>query len=219
MAEQAADLHTSAIDQAAAAVYLRAADLDGHVQTLRDAYRLRRDAMVSALPGATPPGSRWSEPDGGMFTWVRLPGDVDTAKLLPAALEHEVAFAYRMYVTSKAQTDRGLVEAGRGGGFGAFVDGRLVAQMSLVAAGPDSHVFQAVETDADRRRQGPAGSLVHHASRYGFAELGARTLVMVADPNYFAISPYRAPVMSGITWGRRRRRDRGSSWRAARRSW
>jgi len=127
--------------------------------------------------------------------------------------------AYRMYVTSKAQTDRGLVEAGSGGWFGAFVDGRLVAQMSLVAAGPDSHVFQAVETDADRRRQGPAGSLVQHASRYGFAELGARTLVMVADPNYFAISPYRALVMSGITWGHRRRRDRGSSWRAARRSW
>jgi hypothetical protein len=37
-----------------------------------------------------------------------------------------------------------------------------------------------------------AGSLVHHVSQYGFAELGARTLVMVADPDYFAIDLYRS---------------------------
>ena len=27
-----------------------------------------------------------------MFVWVRLPGDVDTAQLLPRALTHDVAF-------------------------------------------------------------------------------------------------------------------------------
>ncbi len=99
--------------------------------------------------------------------------------------------AYRRYVTAKAQTNRGLAETGRGGWFGAFVNDRLVAQMGLVATGPGLARFQAVETDPDHRRRGLAGSLVHHASRYGFAELGARTLVMVADPNYFAIDLYR----------------------------
>lgn len=100
--------------------------------------------------------------------------------------------AYRTYVTVKAQTNRGLVETGRGGWFGAFIDGRLVAQLGLVVAGPGLARFQAVETDPDHRRRGLAGSLVHHASRYGFGELGARTLVMVADPEYFAIDLYRA---------------------------
>jgi hypothetical protein len=33
---------------------------------------------------------------------------------------------------------------------------------------------------------------VHHASRYGFDELGARTLVMVADPDYLAVRVYRS---------------------------
>jgi hypothetical protein len=33
---------------------------------------------------------------------------------------------------------------------------------------------------------------VHHVSRYGFDELGARTLVMVADPGYLAIRVYRS---------------------------
>jgi 2-aminoadipate transaminase len=92
VAKQAADLHTSTIDQAAAAAYLTAADLDAHVRRLCGAYRERRDAMVSALPGTLPAGSSWSDPDGGMFIWVRLPGDVDTTDLLGAALRHDVAF-------------------------------------------------------------------------------------------------------------------------------
>jgi DNA-binding transcriptional MocR family regulator len=92
VAKQAADLHTSTIDQAAAAEYLATADLDGHIRALCAAYRERRDAMVGALPEVLPPGSTWSDPDGGMFTWVRLPGDVDTAELLPRALAHDVAF-------------------------------------------------------------------------------------------------------------------------------
>jgi DNA-binding transcriptional MocR family regulator len=92
VAKQAADLHTSTIDQAAAAQYLATADLDGHIRALCAAYRERRDAMLGALPAALPPGSAWSDPDGGMFTWVRLPGGVDTAALLPRALAHDVAF-------------------------------------------------------------------------------------------------------------------------------
>nr|WP_257570882.1 PLP-dependent aminotransferase family protein [Streptomyces sp. NP160] len=92
VAKQAADLHTSTIDQAAAAAYLTATDLDAHVAALCAAYGARRDAVLESLPSVLPPGSRWTDPDGGMFVWARLPGGVDTATLLPAALEHDVAF-------------------------------------------------------------------------------------------------------------------------------
>ena len=92
VAKQAADLHTSTVDQAAAAQYLGATDLEAHVSRLCGSYRKRRDAMVGALPAALPPGSTWSDPDGGMFTWIRLPGAVDTADLLRTALGHDVAF-------------------------------------------------------------------------------------------------------------------------------
>jgi ribosomal protein S18 acetylase RimI-like enzyme len=64
--------------------------------------------------------------------------------------------------------------------------------MGLFSAGAGLARFQSVETDPEFRRRGLAGSLVHHASRYGFDELGARTLVMVADPDYFAVDLYRA---------------------------
>ncbi|PRY42240.1 PLP-dependent aminotransferase family protein [Umezawaea tangerina] len=90
--KQAADLHTSTVDQAAAAIYLATADLDGHVAALRTAYRSRRDAMVAALPGATPAGTTWTDPDGGMFVWVTLPAGTNTTELLSAALAHDVAY-------------------------------------------------------------------------------------------------------------------------------
>ncbi|GAA0267775.1 PLP-dependent aminotransferase family protein [Cryptosporangium japonicum] len=92
VAKQAADLHTSTIDQAAAVAYLAVADVDAHVARLRAAYRERRDTMVAALPSVLPAGSTWTDPDGGMFVWVRLPDGFDAASLLTTALAHDVAF-------------------------------------------------------------------------------------------------------------------------------
>jgi ribosomal protein S18 acetylase RimI-like enzyme len=100
--------------------------------------------------------------------------------------------SYRRYAAAKVRTSRQLVEAGHGAWFGAFLEARLVAHMGLFSAGAGLARFQSVETDPEFRRRGLAGSLVHHASRYGFDELGARTLVMVADPDYFAVDLYRA---------------------------
>ncbi|WP_371785603.1 aminotransferase-like domain-containing protein [Streptosporangium subroseum] len=92
IAKQAADLHTSTVDQAAVARYLAETDLDDRVRSLREAYLPRRDTMMDALATITPPGTTWSTPDGGMFIWVRLPGEMDTAQLLQRALRHDVAF-------------------------------------------------------------------------------------------------------------------------------
>ncbi len=92
VAKQAADLHTSTLDQAAAAVWLDRTDLDAHVRRLCAAYRERRDVMVAALPSTLPPGSTWTDPDGGMFVWARLPGDADTGELLHRALAADVAY-------------------------------------------------------------------------------------------------------------------------------
>jgi GNAT superfamily N-acetyltransferase len=100
--------------------------------------------------------------------------------------------AYREFSLRKAATNRALVDAGHGGWFGAFVDGRLLSQMGLYAASPGLARFQSVETHPERRGRGLAGTLVHHVSRYGFDEMGATTLVMVADPDYLAIRVYRS---------------------------
>ena len=92
IAKQAADLHTSTVDQAAAARYLADNDLDAHLERVRTAYRDRRDALLAGLPAALPAGSSWNRPVGGMFVWVRLPDGYDATALLRTAISHDVAY-------------------------------------------------------------------------------------------------------------------------------
>lgn len=92
IAKQAADLHTSTVDQAAAARYLADNDLDAHLGRVRTAYQARRDALLAGLPAALPAGSTWNRPEGGMFVWVRLPADRDATGLLRTAIAHDVAY-------------------------------------------------------------------------------------------------------------------------------
>ena len=90
--KQAADMHTSSIDQAAVCAYLTDADLDGHVETVRKVYAERRDVMLAAMPSTLPTGSTWTIPDGGMFLWARLPVGYDATAALRRALAEQVAF-------------------------------------------------------------------------------------------------------------------------------
>jgi 2-aminoadipate transaminase len=78
-----------------------------HVVHLRDAYRLRRDALVETLAELVPPGVSVSAPGGGFFAWLTLPaetgpgdgppdgpsGRATTARdLLPVAEDNGVSF-------------------------------------------------------------------------------------------------------------------------------
>lgn len=92
VAKQAADLHTSTVDQLAAVHYLATVDLDAHIATVRAAYRERRDALQTALSRTLPADCEWNLPAGGMFVWARLPKDHDATALLKTAVAHDVAF-------------------------------------------------------------------------------------------------------------------------------
>jgi 2-aminoadipate transaminase len=92
VAKQAADLHSSTIDQAAAARWLAAIDLDAHIANLRRIYGERRDALIAGLADALPRGSTHNRPDGGLFVWARLPDGWDAEPLLERALARDVAF-------------------------------------------------------------------------------------------------------------------------------
>ena len=91
--KEAEDLESSALMQRAVAAYLEAGHLPDHLQELRREYGRRRDTMLAALQRHFPVGSWWTKPSGGMFIWVELPQNYDTAALLPIAVEEEqVAF-------------------------------------------------------------------------------------------------------------------------------
>jgi ribosomal protein S18 acetylase RimI-like enzyme len=96
------------------------------------------------------------------------------------------------YYLGRSLSRRRITEQGHGEWFGAFDDGMLVAQLGLFRVGDGIARYQHVETDTTLRRRGLAGTLVWQAGRYGQDELGAYTLVIVADRDGDAIRLYRS---------------------------
>ena len=92
IAKQAADLHTSSLDQRIAHRYLTDFDSDAHVELIRRSYGERFAIMDAALRETMPEDFRWTHPEGGMFLWVTCPEGVDTCELMQAALLRKVLF-------------------------------------------------------------------------------------------------------------------------------
>ena len=84
--KQAADLHTATLNQIA--VHDVASRVfDSHVETIRTAYRQRRDVMLDALSAHMPDGVTWTRPEGGMFIWLTLPAGLNGADLLERSID------------------------------------------------------------------------------------------------------------------------------------
>lgn len=78
----AADTQCSTLNMTAAALFLELGDVATHVQTIRDTYRLKKEAMTRALRTHLPATVTHTDPDGGMFTWLGFPEGFDAAQFL-----------------------------------------------------------------------------------------------------------------------------------------
>ncbi|HJQ25864.1 MAG TPA: PLP-dependent aminotransferase family protein [Blastocatellia bacterium] len=92
IAKQAADLHTSTVEQRAVARLLETFDYDGHIARLRAVYGERCLRMRRAIEAYFPAGTRWTRPEGGLFLWVELPEQVRAKEVFEDALAEGVAF-------------------------------------------------------------------------------------------------------------------------------
>lgn len=92
VAKQAADLHTSTIEQHAVARLLETFDYDGHIDQLKKVYGDRCRAMLSAIDRYFPAEAQWTRPEGGLFLWVELPERISTEELFEEAIAERVAF-------------------------------------------------------------------------------------------------------------------------------
>lgn len=81
-----------AFNQMLTSAYLRDYDWQGQLNISRTAYRLRSDAALAALSETMPDGVTWTRPEGGFFTWLTLPGPVDTQALITTAVDAGVVF-------------------------------------------------------------------------------------------------------------------------------
>jgi GNAT superfamily N-acetyltransferase len=149
--------------------------------------RMERSTVLVAAEVREPP-----RPNQGA-TYRALAGDDDwrQAARLRAVLREGEPSAEPAFLQARLDSERAITEAGNGAWFGAFLDGKLLAQLGLVTDGDGIARYQNVETHPEARRRGLAGTLVWRAGQYGLSS-GANTLVMVADPHDAAIRVYRS---------------------------
>jgi len=92
VAKQAADLHTNYFSQRVLFDYLCNNDIDKHIATILSVYRNQREAMVNAIKKYFPEEVEFTEPEGGMFLWVKLPRHINSLELFDIAIKDKVAF-------------------------------------------------------------------------------------------------------------------------------
>ncbi len=106
--KQAADLHTNTFTQYVIYEFSKGGGLDRHIDKIKAAYSKRRDTMIEALKANFNDGTTWTEPEGGLFLWVKLPDGKSANDLLMTALENKVAYVPGMYFFSEKPDDTAL---------------------------------------------------------------------------------------------------------------
>ncbi len=121
LGKQAADLCTSSLTQYLVNAYFELGDWREYIDSVKEIYRGRRDAMLAALEEFFPVEAEWTSPGGGIFIWATLPDFLDTQDLLAKALRENVAFVP---------------------GSAAYVDGRGGSSMRLNFSGSDEQTIE-----------------------------------------------------------------------------
>ena len=88
------------------------------IKAYREVYRDRRDALLESMDEYMPPGTTWTRPTGGFYSWVTLPDGFDATAMLPRAVAALVAYV-------------------PGTGFYANGDGRQSLRLSYCYPEPD----------------------------------------------------------------------------------
>src|SRR5450756_958543 len=90
--KQAADLCSPANAQYLAYEFISRGWMDEYLDVVRREYLKKKNAMISALEQYFPAGTSWTNPQGGLFVWVKVPESIDTAVMLREAISAKVAY-------------------------------------------------------------------------------------------------------------------------------
>ena len=91
-AKQNTDQCAGALGQRMVEEYGRAGHFDAGVPRAQALYASHWAALSASLSAHMPEGVVWSEPTGGMFTWLSVPPDIDVRELRAAATAAGVAY-------------------------------------------------------------------------------------------------------------------------------
>jgi len=106
VAKQATDLLSSNISQHLLYRYIKDNDTDAHLREIAENYKEQKDVMLKAIKKHLPSDASHTNPEGGMFIWLTLPG-IDTRKLFELAVEEGVAFVpAESFYANESRNDR-----------------------------------------------------------------------------------------------------------------
>jgi 2-aminoadipate transaminase len=106
--KQACDLHTTTFSQYVVYEFAKDGALEAYIEILKKAYKRRRDVMIDALAREFKDGTTWSEPEGGLFLWVKLCEGISASELLPKAVSAGFAYVPGKYFYSQKPDDTTL---------------------------------------------------------------------------------------------------------------
>lgn len=89
---QAAALQSATVNAMVVSKYLDMYDIEEHVAKILPVYKHRCELMINTMRETFPPEAKFTDPEGGLFTWVELPEYINTRELAAKALEQNVAF-------------------------------------------------------------------------------------------------------------------------------
>ncbi|MEZ4771191.1 MAG: PLP-dependent aminotransferase family protein [Caldilineales bacterium] len=86
------DLESSTLIQRAVSLFVERGLMDGHLARFNAANRCRRDLLFDELDHYLGAAATWTQPEGGLFVWLTLAGDIDTWEMLDRAIAAGVAY-------------------------------------------------------------------------------------------------------------------------------
>jgi 2-aminoadipate transaminase len=92
IAKQAADLCSGMLDQSIVDEFCARGELPAQIAKVRAFYRGKRRVMLDALQRHFAKRATWTSADGGLFTFMTMNDDVDTAARVPDAVARGVAY-------------------------------------------------------------------------------------------------------------------------------
>jgi 2-aminoadipate transaminase len=92
IAKQAADLCSGMLDQSIVDEIVANGELGPQIERVRAFYRGKRGVLIEELERRFAGHATWTSADGGLFTFVTMHGDVDTARKVQDAVASGVAY-------------------------------------------------------------------------------------------------------------------------------
>lgn len=81
------------LNQRALADFLSTGEYERHLDRIIPVYRTRRDAILNAMQTYFPAALKWTQPTGGFFVWIWLPGDIPVVDLFHRVLKKGITIA------------------------------------------------------------------------------------------------------------------------------